>query len=154
MAFSEALKPNFFEWDAVMNETTPVEQWATLLPGATLIVSAPPKALSLMCSTPSRSMFLRGPRSAALPRVDFTKGLKTTIAIRPQRALRSPENPNATLDTLAHQADDVRSTPDCVGAIMDMVVWLRSLGLEEYEAAFRENKIDETGPPDPDGRRT
>jgi hypothetical protein len=29
--------------------------------------------------------FLRGPRSAALPRVGFTKGLKTTIAIRPQR---------------------------------------------------------------------
>src|SRR5262252_669844 len=26
---------------------------------------------------------------------------------------------------------------------MDVVVWLRSLGLEEYEAAFRENKIDE-----------
>jgi hypothetical protein len=23
------------------------------------------------------------------------------------------------------------------------VVWLRSLGLEEYEAAFRDNKIDE-----------
>ena len=27
---------------------------------------------------------------------------------------------------------------------MDVVVWLRSLGLEEYEAAFRENDIDET----------
>jgi len=26
---------------------------------------------------------------------------------------------------------------------MDMVVWLRSLGLEEYEAPFRENKIDD-----------
>jgi SAM domain (Sterile alpha motif) len=26
---------------------------------------------------------------------------------------------------------------------MDIVVWLRSLGLEEYEAAFRENKINE-----------
>ena len=26
---------------------------------------------------------------------------------------------------------------------MDVVVWLRSLGLEEYEAAFRENEIDE-----------
>ena len=25
IAFAEALKPNFFEWDAVMNETTPVE---------------------------------------------------------------------------------------------------------------------------------
>jgi hypothetical protein len=27
---------------------------------------------------------------------------------------------------------------------MDMVVWLRSLGLERYEAVFRENEIDET----------
>jgi hypothetical protein len=26
---------------------------------------------------------------------------------------------------------------------MDVVVWLRSLGLEEYEVAFRDNKIDE-----------
>ena len=26
---------------------------------------------------------------------------------------------------------------------MDIVVWLRSLGLEEYEEAFRDNKIDE-----------
>jgi hypothetical protein len=26
---------------------------------------------------------------------------------------------------------------------MDIVVWLRSLGLEQYEAAFRDNKIDE-----------
>src|ERR1700730_10470600 len=27
---------------------------------------------------------------------------------------------------------------------MDVVAWLRSLGLAEYEAAFRENRIDET----------
>ncbi|HKF09090.1 MAG TPA: adenylate/guanylate cyclase domain-containing protein, partial [Xanthobacteraceae bacterium] len=27
---------------------------------------------------------------------------------------------------------------------MDIVVWLRSLGLEQYEAAFRDNEIDET----------
>src|SRR6516164_7536683 len=27
---------------------------------------------------------------------------------------------------------------------MDIVVWLRRLGLERYEAAFRENEIDET----------
>ena len=27
---------------------------------------------------------------------------------------------------------------------MDVVVWLRSLGLERYEGAFRENEIDET----------
>ena len=30
------------------------------------------------------------------------------------------------------------------GAIMDVIVWLRSLGLGHYEAAFRENDIDET----------
>lgn len=39
-AFADALKPNFFEWDAVMDET-PVEQWAHLLPAATLVVSDP-----------------------------------------------------------------------------------------------------------------
>ena len=27
---------------------------------------------------------------------------------------------------------------------MDIATWLRSLGLEQYESAFRENKIDET----------
>ena len=30
------------------------------------------------------------------------------------------------------------------GALMDIVVWLRSLGLGKYEAIFRENDIDET----------
>ena len=30
------------------------------------------------------------------------------------------------------------------GAVMDIVVWLRSLGLGKYEAIFRENDIDET----------
>src|SRR5215472_6799327 len=30
---------------------------------------------------------------------------------------------------------------------MDIVVWLRSLGLERYEAAFRENEIDERSLP-------
>jgi hypothetical protein len=29
-------------------------------------------------------------------------------------------------------------------AIMDVVVWLRSLGLGKYEATFRDNDIDET----------
>src|SRR5262245_8253114 len=35
-------------------------------------------------------------------------------------------------------------TPDCRRAVMDIVVWLRSLGLGKYEAAFRDNEIDET----------
>ena len=30
------------------------------------------------------------------------------------------------------------------GAAMDVEGWLRRLGLEQYEAAFRENKIDDT----------
>jgi hypothetical protein len=30
------------------------------------------------------------------------------------------------------------------GATMDIGAWLRRLGLEKYEAAFRENEIDET----------
>ena len=47
IAFSDALKPNFFEWDAVMNETTPVEQWATLLPRATLLVCDPGTVLPI-----------------------------------------------------------------------------------------------------------
>jgi hypothetical protein len=29
---------------------------------------------------------------------------------------------------------------------MDVVVWLRSLGLGKYEAAFRENEIDGRNP--------
>jgi uncharacterized protein (DUF2252 family) len=33
-------------------------------------------------------------------------------------------------------------------AIMDLGGWLRSLGLERYEAVFRENEIDETVLPD------
>src|SRR6476620_8034899 len=51
--------------------------------------------------------------------------------------------PNATLDTLASPADDARHQR-LWGAVMDIVVWLRSLGLGKYEAAFRENEIDET----------
>ena len=38
----------------------------------------------------------------------------------------------------------MRATPDCGAPVMDIVVWLRSLGLGKYEAAFRENEIDET----------
>ena len=34
---------------------------------------------------------------------------------------------------------------------MDVVVWLRSLGLGKYEAAFRENEITEQVLPEPDG---
>jgi pimeloyl-ACP methyl ester carboxylesterase len=39
--FAQALKPNFFEWDGVTDELTPVEEWARLLPRQTLVVSDP-----------------------------------------------------------------------------------------------------------------
>ncbi|MCP5074890.1 MAG: alpha/beta hydrolase [Rhodobacteraceae bacterium] len=38
--FALALQPNFFEWDAVMNERTPISEWATSLPGMTCVISA------------------------------------------------------------------------------------------------------------------
>ena len=38
----------------------------------------------------------------------------------------------------------MNATPDSRRAVMDIVVWLRSLGLGKYEAIFRENDIDET----------
>src|ERR1700735_2254325 len=37
----------------------------------------------------------------------------------------------------------MHATP-IAGVLMDIVVWLRSLGVGKYEAAFRENEIDET----------
>jgi hypothetical protein len=46
-AFAEALKPNFSEWDAVMNETTSLEQWARLLPRDTLLVCDPGTVLPI-----------------------------------------------------------------------------------------------------------
>src|ERR1700730_17287735 len=46
-AFAEALKPNFSEWDAVMNETTSLEEWARLLPRDTLLVCDPGTVLPI-----------------------------------------------------------------------------------------------------------
>ena len=34
--------------------------------------------------------------------------------------------------------------PRLLGAIMDVMAWLRSLRLGKYEAAFHENEIDQT----------
>jgi pimeloyl-ACP methyl ester carboxylesterase len=45
--FAEALKPNFHEWDCVMNETTPISDWAHLLPGNTTVVSSRDTTLSI-----------------------------------------------------------------------------------------------------------
>jgi pimeloyl-ACP methyl ester carboxylesterase len=45
--FAEMLKPNFSERDAVTDETTSVEEWARLLPRATLQVSDPETVLPI-----------------------------------------------------------------------------------------------------------
>ena len=45
--FTQALKPNFFEWDAVTNESTPVDEWARSLPRATLVVADPNTVLPI-----------------------------------------------------------------------------------------------------------
>lgn len=38
--FAQALKPNFHEWDAVMNESTTLSQWVSKLPRQTTVISA------------------------------------------------------------------------------------------------------------------
>ena len=48
------------------------------------------------------------------------------------------------LDTHCSEETMMCGNPDCRAPVMDIVVWLRSLGLGKYEAAFRENEIDET----------
>ena len=40
-AFAHALRPTYFEWDALMNEETTAEEWALLLPRATMMVCDP-----------------------------------------------------------------------------------------------------------------
>ncbi len=46
-AFAQAIQPNFFEWDAVMDESTPAEQWTKLLPRATSVVHDPGTVLPI-----------------------------------------------------------------------------------------------------------
>ena len=45
--FADMLKPVYSEWDAVMDETTTAEQWADLLPRATLQIVDPGTALPI-----------------------------------------------------------------------------------------------------------
>ena len=47
------------------------------------------------------------------------------------------------LDSFFATAEDA-GPPSIVGPVMNIVVWLRNLGLGKYEAVFRENDIDET----------
>ena len=53
---------------------------------------------------------------------------------------RTPTPPKTSASPLQRCYAATRSS----GAIMNVMVWLRSLGLGQYEAAFRENEIDET----------
>lgn len=46
-AFAQALAPNFFEWDAVTDETTPLQDWPRLLPRETLLISDPNTVLPI-----------------------------------------------------------------------------------------------------------
>jgi len=46
-AFAQALRPNYFEWDAGMNDTTSAEQWAVRLPQDTLLVADSRSALPI-----------------------------------------------------------------------------------------------------------
>ena len=46
-AFAQALRPNYYEWDAVINDTTTAAQWAALLPKDTLLIADPESALPI-----------------------------------------------------------------------------------------------------------
>ena len=60
----------------------------------------------------------------------------------------SGPQPVIPLDTLFRLGD--HAVPR--GTAMDLGGWLRRLGLEQYEAAFRENEIDDTVLPSLTGR--
>jgi len=59
--------------------------------------------------------------------------------ISPDESELLPQGPLDTLLSLAHGCFSARGS-----AVMDLRGWLLSLGLQQYEAAFRENEIDET----------
>lgn len=46
-AFTQALRPNVFEWDAVMDEAVPLADWVRALPRDTLLISDPRTALPI-----------------------------------------------------------------------------------------------------------
>src|SRR5215471_5188822 len=88
---------------------------------------------------------MRGhPELAALCREKTFAGSQDRVAWGGQLRVRSHRSPSQVraLDTLFRLDDDALGRSR--NAIMDIGDWLRSLGLERYEAAFRENEIDET----------
>ena len=46
-AFARALRPNYFEWDAVMNDGTTAAEWSALLPNETLLIADSRSALPI-----------------------------------------------------------------------------------------------------------
>jgi pimeloyl-ACP methyl ester carboxylesterase len=46
-AFAQAMRPNAFEWDAAMNDTTTAAQWAALLPKDTMLIADSRSALPI-----------------------------------------------------------------------------------------------------------
>jgi SAM domain (Sterile alpha motif)/Adenylate and Guanylate cyclase catalytic domain len=64
------------------------------------------------------------------------------LGLRPYREA-SCEPLQSILDTASRPVDYQHERLSAWGRIMDLGDWLRSLGLEQYEAAFRENEINE-----------
>src|SRR5579863_4424954 len=58
--------------------------------------------------------------------------------------LRADPCCNRAVASYRRQSQNEKEKRCSWGAIMDIGGWLRSLGLEQYEASFRENEIDET----------
>src|SRR6201993_1458012 len=70
-------------------------------------------------------------------------GVSRHLANRPRPPPLTHRGHGATLDRLSRLRDHAaRGEPGV--PLMDVGGWLRRLGLEQYEAAFRENKIDDT----------
>lgn len=92
--FSEALRPNYFEWDAVMNETTSAKRWTRLLPHSTLLMSDPNTVLPIReitailrrsCPTWEYKEIVDGGHMAPLTRPDLINPLVSSF-LRSERS--------------------------------------------------------------------
>jgi pimeloyl-ACP methyl ester carboxylesterase len=100
-AFVDGLKPVYFEWDAVMNETMLATQWAELLPRATLLASDPDTVrpireitaiLRQACPTWAYEEIPAGGHMAPLSRPDLVNPIVRSFLLsgRPAAADRVP----------------------------------------------------------------
>lgn len=102
-AFAEGLKPNFHEWDAIMNDTTSLQDWVECLPQSTLVIhdanTARPirEIVALMSvATPWQVTAIpHGGHMAPLTHPDLVNPLVADFLDRcnDYRPLRSPERP-------------------------------------------------------------